>query len=231
MRGAEQNRSAAFPPREHRPLRPATFTPVPSRAARRDAGGRGTSGSAAGPVRAGRASHRAPAPTRPPGVTGSRGRRVEAPGSLPLPHPAGSAVPPSRGPRWWCGPEAAALPGGSDGARRLGLPARRQRWPGRRSPGRRSLPPPPAVLAGKCGAAEPRGAECPRCAARLCSGASAGSGERLPLPGGSEPGGGPAAASALPRGAPQAWRGMAAQSPSAGGAGLFLHPWQRAEEA
>lgn len=147
MRGAEQNRSAASPPSEHRPLRPATFTPVPSRAARRDAGGRGTSGSAAGPVRAGRASHRAPAPTRPPGVTGSRGRRVEAPGSLPLPHPAGSAVPPSRGPRWWCGPEAAALPGGSDGARRLGLPARRQRWPGRRSPGRRSLPPPPAVLA------------------------------------------------------------------------------------
>ncbi|XP_063204415.1 E3 ubiquitin-protein ligase ARIH2 isoform X1 [Chroicocephalus ridibundus] len=164
--GGERDRDAASPPSQCRPLRPATFTPVPARAARRDTGGgrRGAGRESGGPCprrcgggdgpcprrRAGLAGggrcHPALAPAEPRPPAPPQGAEPPPRGApAPPPPPGGSVVPPPRpsavdrpGPA-----AASAPPGGSDARRRPVLPACRQWRPGRRSPERRSLPPPP----------------------------------------------------------------------------------------
>lgn len=167
--GEERGRGAASLPSRCRPLRPATFTPVPGRAARRDTGGgeRGAGRERGGPCPRRRGGggrsflrrgaghcHRALAPAKAGTPASPEGAEPASRGGAtpPARHPP----PPSRvsvvstpRPSVVVGPVTAAAPappGGSDATRRPVLPACRQRRPGRRSPGRRSLPPPPAAL-------------------------------------------------------------------------------------
>ncbi|XP_074008573.1 E3 ubiquitin-protein ligase ARIH2 isoform X1 [Numenius arquata] len=166
--GGERGRGAASPPSQcHRPLRPATFTPVPGRAARRDTGGgrRGAGRESGGPcprrceggdglcprrgagLAGGGRCHPALAPAEPGPPAPPEGAEPLPWGAPAPPLPPGGSVvspPPRPSAVGRPGPAAAsAPPGGSDARRRPVLPACRQWRPGRRSPGRRSLPPPP----------------------------------------------------------------------------------------
>ncbi|KAM9657424.1 E3 ubiquitin-protein ligase ARIH2 isoform 1-T1 [Morphnus guianensis] len=168
--GEDRVRGAASPPSQCRPLRPATFTPVPGRAARRDTGGgeRRAGRDSGGPLPAAVRGRRALPPPRCRALSSSGGTAAAGPLTrqrlprvlsrhLGRPRAAGSTpTTPPRPPQWFgcspprpravvqSGPAAApAPPGGSDATRRPVLPACRQWRPGRRSPGRRSLPPPP----------------------------------------------------------------------------------------
>lgn len=158
--GEDRVRAAASPPSQCRPLRSATFTPVPGRAARRDTGGgeRGAGRDSGGPLPAAVRGRRALSSS---GGTGRGGPPASPEGAEPAPwaaprrrpdrdhlRPPAAVVRLSPPPRpsavVQSGPAAApAPPDGSDAARRPVLPACRQWRPGRRSPGRRSLPPPP----------------------------------------------------------------------------------------
>lgn len=146
--GEDRVRAAASPPSQCRPLRSATFTPVPGRAARRDTGGgeRGAGRDSGGPLPAAVRGRRALSSS---GGTGRGGPPASPEGAEPAPW----AAPRRRPDRDHLRPPAAVV--------RLSPPPGPAQWS---SPARRRLRPRPTEVT-------PRGGRCFR---RAGSGGPAG---------------------------------------------------------